>query len=57
VGAESPAVQDHYRSSLASSFTVEEVEEQLARAGIGGLAVTALEDRYLDVQGRIGDRS
>jgi hypothetical protein len=50
-------VQDHYRSSLASSFTVEEVEDQLARAGIGGLAVTALEDRYLDVQGRIGDRS
>lgn len=53
VGRESTVVQDHYRSSLASSFTVSEVQAQLAEAGIGGLVVSALADRYLDVQGRI----
>lgn len=51
VGRESPVVQEHYRSSLLSAYRVEEVELQLAEAGLKGLQVRALDDRYLEVVG------
>lgn len=50
---ESSVVKEHYRSSLMSAYSVAEVEAQLASAGIEGLQVTELEDRYLDIGGVI----
>ncbi|MET0332675.1 MAG: methyltransferase domain-containing protein [Rhizobacter sp.] len=51
VGEESPVVQEHYRSSLLSAYRPEEVEQQLADAGLHGLQVRPLDDRYLEVVG------
>lgn len=53
VGQESRVVQEHYLSSLRASYTIAEVSTQLASAGLGGLQVLELEDRYLTVAGRI----
>jgi len=53
VGQESRVVQDHYLSSLKSSYTCQEVRAQLDAAGLEGLQVEALEDRYLTVSGRL----
>ncbi len=53
VGQESAGLQKHYLSSLHSSYTINEVRAHLQQNDIIGLAVTELEDRYLDVQGRI----
>ena len=51
VGGESPVVQEHYHSSLLSAYRVDEVEQQLAQAGLHGLVVRGLDDRYLEVVG------
>ena len=52
--ADAPAVlQRDYRASLHASFTLEEVKAQLKDAGLGGLQVFAVEDRYLEVSGWI----
>jgi len=49
-----PAVlQRDYRASLQAAFRAEEVEAQLRSAGLGGLQVQLVEDRYLDVIGRL----
>lgn len=40
-----------FRNSLAAAFTREEVEAQLAAAGLGRLAVQAVSDRHLAVSG------
>ena len=46
-------VKTHYFSSLLSSYTCSEVEHQLQAAGVNGLSVIEIEDRYLSVQGRV----
>jgi trans-aconitate 2-methyltransferase len=54
--ASAPALlQRDYRASLQAAFRPSEVEEQLAAAGLQGLAVKAVDDRYLEVSGRLGD--
>ena len=50
-GMARPILQRDYRASLQAAFRPEEVEEQLRRAGLNGLRVQTLEDRYLDVTG------
>ncbi len=51
VGRESEVVQEHYRSSLQSAYRVDEVEQQLEQAGLHGLQVRELDDRYLEIVG------
>lgn len=49
-----PAVlQRDYRASLQAAFTPEEVREQLDQAGLAGLQVAPLQERYLEVWGRL----
>lgn len=48
-----PVLQRDYRASLRAAFRPEEVEAQLRRAGLSGLRVQAVEDRYLDVTGQL----
>ncbi|MCT0217420.1 class I SAM-dependent methyltransferase [Synechococcus sp. CS-1329] len=47
-----PVLQHDYRHSLRAAFTVEEVEAQLAEAGLSELEVGAVGDRYLEIFGR-----
>ncbi|MFM8524698.1 MAG: class I SAM-dependent methyltransferase [Cyanobacteriota bacterium] len=47
-----PVLQRDYRASLHAAFRPEEVEQQLLQAGLP-LQVRALEDRYLEVWGRL----
>jgi ubiquinone/menaquinone biosynthesis C-methylase UbiE len=56
VSAESPVVQEHYRSSLHSAYTAAELRAQLEAAAVTGLTVRKFADRYLDVCGRLGSR-
>ncbi len=53
ISAESPVVQNHYFSSLCSAYTVPEVRAQLQAAGLAGLKVREVADRYLDVSGQL----
>ncbi len=46
-------LQLDYLASLHAAFEPSEVEAQLVEAGLGGLQVGALEDRYLEVWGRM----
>ena len=48
-----PVLQRDYLASLQAAFTPEEVSAQLSAAGLGCLQVAALEDRYLEVWGRL----
>ena len=48
-----PVLQHDYLASLQAAFTPEEVSAQLSAAGLGCLQVAALEDRYLEVWGRL----
>ncbi len=51
---QAPAVlRRDYLASLHAAFTPEEVEAQLAALGLRGLTVAALDDRYLEVWGRL----
>jgi len=52
-GAESELLQEEFYRSLLSAYTVEEVREQLDRAGLGVLEVGRVTDRHLDVFGRL----
>ena len=53
--ADAPAVlQRDYRASLHAAFRPAEVMAQLTAAGLQGLAVSWVEDRYLQVSGRLG---
>jgi trans-aconitate methyltransferase len=47
-----PVLQHDYRQSLRAAFTVEEVEAQLAQAGLSQLDVGVVDDRYLEIIGR-----
>lgn len=52
--ADAPAVlRRDYANSLAAAFTPQEVEGQLAAAGLASLRVEPLEDRYVEVGGRL----
>ena len=42
-----------YRASLHAAFTVAEVAQQLVDSGLGGLQVAPLQERYLEVWGRL----
>lgn len=46
-------LQKDYLASLHAAFTAEEVRRQLADAGLHSLEVVEVEDRYLDVVGRL----
>ena len=48
-----PLLRRDYAASLRAAFRIEEVQTQLAQAGLGGLRVEAREDRYLEVRGRL----
>ena len=48
-----PVLRRDYRHSLHAAFRVEEVEAQLAEAGLSSLRVAAVADRYLEVWGRL----
>ena len=48
-----PVLRRDYAASLAAAFRPEEVEVQLAAAGLTTLRVEALEDRYLEIRGRL----
>jgi trans-aconitate 2-methyltransferase len=48
-----PVLRRDYAASLAAAFRPEEVEAQLAAAGLGSLRVEPLDDRYLEVSGRL----
>ena len=51
---QAPAVlRRDYLASLHAAFTPEDVEAQLASVGLRGLTVAALDDRYLEVWGRV----
>jgi hypothetical protein len=52
VGAPEILLRD-YRASLQAAFTPQEVEQQLVCAGLTGLRVQPLEDRYLEVWGQL----
>lgn len=52
--ATAPAVlRRDYAASLAAAFRPKEVEAQLAVAGLGSLRVEPLDDRYLEISGRL----
>lgn len=53
-GGESRLLQEEFYRSFLSAYTVEEVREQLVRAGLDGLEVRQVTDRHLDVTGRVG---
>ncbi|MFN5119458.1 MAG: class I SAM-dependent methyltransferase [Cyanobacteriota bacterium] len=48
-----PVLQRDYLASLHAAFEPAEVEAQLAKAALVGLQVAPLEDRYLEVSGRL----
>lgn len=49
-----PAVlREDFRNSLYAAYTVPEIEEQLARAGLGCLDVGLVSDRHVAVTGRL----
>jgi trans-aconitate 2-methyltransferase len=52
-GSAPDVLQEDFFNSLLASFKVEEVEAQLAAAGLSHLKVTALADRYLEISGRM----
>ncbi|MFN9546208.1 MAG: class I SAM-dependent methyltransferase [Cyanobacteriota bacterium] len=48
-----PVLRRDYAHSLAAAFRPEEVEAQLEAAGLSSLRVASLDDRYLEVSGRL----
>ena len=53
LGDAPPVLQHDYLASLQAAFTPEEVAAQLSAAGLDGLHVASLEDRYLEVWGQL----
>lgn len=51
-GGESAMLQEEFYRSLLAAYTVEEIREQLHRAGLDGLRVEMVTDRHLDIFGR-----
>ena len=52
-GGESELLRKEFYRSLLAAFTVEEVREQLAAAGLAELTLQPYSDRHLDVFGRM----
>jgi len=52
-GNESALLQEEFYRSLLAAYTVEEVKEQLATAGLSGLTVAQVTNRHLDVFGNV----
>lgn len=52
-GNESATLQEEFHRSLLSAYTVDEVREQLARAGLESLNAALITDRHLDIWGRL----
>lgn len=50
-GAAPEVLRRDYAHSLRAAFTPAEVREQLEAAGLGGLEVREVDDRYLEIQG------
>ncbi|MEB3316541.1 MAG: class I SAM-dependent methyltransferase [Cyanobacteriota bacterium] len=48
-----PVLRLDYANSLAAAFTPQEVEAQVASAGLDSLRVEVLDTRYVDIHGRI----
>ena len=46
-------LRNDFRNSLFAAYTVEEVRDQLAAAGIAGMGVEMVSDRHLAVRGRL----
>jgi trans-aconitate 2-methyltransferase len=51
VGAAPAVLRRDYAHSLRAAFSTAEVRAQLEAAGLGGLEVRELDDRYLEIQG------
>lgn len=49
---EPPVLKTDFRNSLLAAFRQDEVEEQIARAGLGNLRVESVSDRHLAIWGR-----
>lgn len=49
---EPPVLKTDFYNSLLAAFEVREIEDQLARAGLGSMRVEAVSDRHLAVWGR-----
>jgi trans-aconitate 2-methyltransferase len=49
-----PVLRRDYAQSLRAAFGCQEVEAQLQQAGLEGLVVRELDDRYLEIWGRLG---
>ncbi|MEK6748473.1 MAG: class I SAM-dependent methyltransferase [Pseudomonadota bacterium] len=54
VAAESPLLQQDFHASLCAAYRVEEVQVQIARAGLNGLTCEIISDRHWCVQGIVG---
>lgn len=52
-GTESPLLREEFYRSLLAAYTPDEVQTQLAAAGLDTLCVAAVTDRHLDVYGRL----
>ena len=42
-----------FQASLHAAFTLDEVEDEISKAGINGLNVVEVEDRYIDIEGTV----
>jgi len=56
-GGEPPVLKTDFYNSLLAAFEPEEITDQLARSGLGGMRVEAVSDRHLAVWGRISPES
>ena len=52
-GDESPLLKEDFYNSLLAAFTLEEVAEQVAAAGLGGLWPAQVSERHWLVSGRV----
>jgi len=52
-GGEPPVLRTDFYNSLLAAFEPAEVEDQIARAGLGNMHVEAVSDRHLAVWGRM----
>ena len=52
--AESPILQQDFHASLCAAYRIDEVQAQIARAGLSGLSCEIISDRHWCVQGIVG---
>jgi len=56
-GNEPEILQEDFYNSLRAAWTIDEVGDQLARAGLDGLSIRSFTSRHWLVQGTIGSRT